>query len=426
MPRSLQVISVNVSATAISSSQLQFSPSGEFLYVAGTRANYNGMVRRNAQGGGFTSVPAGEFSSMDWNDDETRILALSLDGSTLQLRSFNPGTGAIGAILNSVGLAADVIHHLGGTLFAVIKTAATSGFLWIVNVLNDGLTIVESRDYSTSRIWAADFYQNVIYFRCGPTTAPRIDKLTVAANGSITTESIANAGNARQISVSEFGARFLTPSSTDIANLRLGNTTPLSFQSVNWNGKQMVNGAFIFDDTVIMAITENNIKFFLDAATGNRIDDIVPPSMGQAFGTFKNFARFGNQFVWLISGGGRPFVLIEESSPPVEASVQAVGLMAEPSQVAVVRQNFTAIADGLIGEAFVKSDSGDVGLTALGIMGNATLNFQNISAQISTVGILAVPEIIANNNSIINAVAVAPMGDAWAIIRKPGVCKSPR
>lgn len=422
MARSLQIIPVASSATTASNSQLQFSPSGKFLYLAGTSAARNWMGVRNAQGG-YDSVTPGQFSSIDWNDDETRVLSMSLDGETLQLRSFNPATGVFGAVLASLPIQANVIRHLGGTIFAVVKGTASNGALSIINIAGNALNVAAFRDYATARIWTCDFHENVIYLRCGATTAPRIDKLTVAANGQITTETIANAGNGSRFSVSESGLRFISMSSTNVADMRLGNTTPLSFQSVNWTGKLMSNGAFIFDDTAIMCVTENNQRFFLDAATGERVTGIENPAMRQIFGNFKNFSRFGNQFVWLTDS---PFTLIEEINEPEPAIVEAVGIMATPEVFAGVRQNIQAVAEGLMGDAFFSSDSVELVAFAQGIMGNATLNIRNTSAEISAVGIMATPEVIANNNVLINLFALAPMGDAWTFISKPGVCKSPR
>lgn len=425
MARSLQVIPISTTAGAIASSQLQFSPSGNYLYLAGTAANYNFMARKNAQGT-YVGVPAGQFSSIDWTDDETRVLTISMDGTALQLRSFNAATGVFGAVLSSVPTTATAVFHLGANLFAVIRATATGAFVWIVSVSGDSVSIITTRDYSNARIWSCDVHENEIYLRCGSTTAPRIDKLIVAANGSVTTETLANSGNARQISVSENGDLFITPSSTTVNDNRLGNTTPLAFRSANFNGKLMLQAAFIFNDTVIMCVTENNQRFFLDALTANRVDDIASPSMSQVFGNIKNFARFGDRFVWLTSGGGSPFVMIEENEPPVEATVSVVGLLSAPDVNAGVLQNTAFIAEGLMGDAFTRSDSGDMDFVAFGIMGDAILSLQNIGAQISTVGIMAAPEIIADSNEHSDLVAVAPMGNATVFISKPGVCKSPR
>lgn len=417
------------------SSQVQFSPSGKFLALTNRTTlttNYHWLGRWN--GASYESVPTIFMRSVAFNADETRILTFNSAGTAVELRSFNPVSGAIGnAVLASIATSdVSAIYSLGANLFAVVNAAPSNSRVDIVSVTGNTMAVTVSLPFP-SRIYGCDVQGNVIYLATyNNANGGRVVRIAVNSAGTPAITNLENAGSGTliRIAANQQNSRF-HKSAAEPENNRIGPTNPLSYENLNFNGKSGSYSAFIFDGTVLQIIQDNGTRLNLDAETlAIRADIQNAPALGQVTGTLKVFSSAGARFAWVRNhqsgSSGAPFSVIDEEIEPAEARQLPVGLMGVPSISADTGQYISPLALGLMGDAFVVGDSVVVSIEALGPMGSATINFSSVAAKLQPIGIMATSEVIADNTKGIEATAIGLMGDAYAFINRPGVCKSPR
>lgn len=439
MAQGFEIVPVNgANAIAITPlSQIQFSPSGKFLWLTCgiTTADRNWLGIWD--GDSFESV-AGipNLSSVAFSPDETRVLALDVPGTTLQLRPIS-AAGVVGNPVGTLAIAsADAVWSLGNNLYCVIKRSGTPYRCDIIRVNGNVVTLVQSISFAGNRIWDADVSESTIYLTTHNTTdLGQVHKIVAAADGSTTISKLAGVpnGSLLRIAVNVQNTRFHKGSSTVDAN-RLGTVDPFAFTGGNFNGKTGKYSAYIFDDTVLQIILDDGKRLNLNAETLEIRSDITNldiSKVGDVIGSMKVFSRAPNgRFAWVRDKGSSttvsPVTVIDEENPPVDANAAIVGLMGDLSVSADIQPFISAFAVGPMGDAVMSSDSRDADLFALAPMGNAVLKFQSYETRVEIIGIMATLDIQANNNLLVNGLAVAPMGDAFAFISKPGVCKSPR